>query len=160
MESMKEIILSNGETTLIDDEDYELLNSSKWYFHNGYARHSEYIGGKGYKTKYIYMHRLLLDAPKGKEVDHINGNPLDNRRSNLRLASTSENHINKQRPPKNNTSGHIGVIWFEPKQRWHARIQVNGKSKHLGVFDELNDAIAARKAAEILYYGEFATIKA
>lgn len=98
-----------------------------------------------------------MNAPKGMEVDHINGDPLDNRTSNLRLATTSQNHINKHKVPSNNTSGHIGVTWFAPTEKWHARIQVSGRSKHLGCFSVLQDAIDARKKAEVEHFGVFAS---
>jgi hypothetical protein len=102
------------------------------------------------------LHRILL-APEepGIEVDHINGNTLDNRRSNLRLATRPENQRNRGEI-RSNTSGHRGVYWDKRLQRWRVRLKVNGKNIHVGLFDDFAEACAARVAAEKLYHGAFA----
>jgi hypothetical protein len=89
------------------------------------------------------------------EVDHANGNPGDNRLCNLREANRSQNCKNI-RVPKDNTSGALGVSWFGQTQRWRARIVCDGVEISLGYFRSKDDAIAARKAAEQKYFGEFA----
>ena len=85
-----------------------------------------------------------------KGIDHINGITDDNRISNLRDVSQSDNMRNMTTPCRN-TSGRIGVYWFARDCKWQAQIRADGKTKHLGYFDDINDAIAARKAAEIEY---------
>lgn len=115
--------------------------------------------GKGYvarkeKGKSIQLHRELFNPEdiEGKVVDHINGNPLDNRRQNLRVCTVGENNRNN-RGRSQGTSGVTGVSCYNNK--WKARIKINRKDIHLGVFDNKEDAIKARKEAEVKYFGEF-----
>jgi len=84
------------------------------------------------------------------QVDHINGIKNDNRIENLRSVTTQENHRNKPRP-RHNTSGVIGVCWSKTVSKWAAQIKVDEKSINIGRFDSFDDAVAARKAAEIEY---------
>ena len=96
-------------------------------------------------------------VPKGFEIDHINGNRADNRWSNLRVVTRRQNCMNHA-VPKHNVSGVRGVSWHKYRKGggcWMARIEVNGKVIHLGVFSEKDDAIAARRKAEELYCGQF-----
>jgi len=136
----------------IDPEDYEAVSRYPWC-----------IGGPGYpfsKTgKYpndtaITLHQFLLGkAPPGLEWDHINRDKLDNRRANLRAVTRSINgrNIGLRR---HNTSGVTGVYWFKPIKRWYARINVGKGRKyvHLGYHPSYEAAVAARKAAEALYW--------
>ena len=87
-------------------------------------------------------------------VDHINRNPLDNRKSNLRIVNNQQNSMNKGHQ-KRNTSGHKGVSWDKSRNKWYAYITVNYKLINLGRFNILEDAIKARKKAEIKYFGEY-----
>jgi hypothetical protein len=103
----------------------------------------------------LLMHRVLLNAPTGVKVDHQDGNGLNNRRYNLRLATTQENARNAV-TPRNNTSGVTGVHWHTKQQRWVARITIDYKKVHLGSFIDFEDAVTARLAAEEHYFGEFA----
>ena len=149
---MKEIILSRGEFALVDDEDYEWLNQWKWYKNNdGYATRCAWIG-HGY-IRY-YMHRVIMNTPKGMFTDHINQNRLDNRRSNLRVCNLVQNLANR---PKNitNHSGAKGVSWHKCRKKWDAQIKYCGKYIHIGSFDSLEEASKAyqNKASELL--GEF-----
>ena len=100
------------------------------------------------------MHRLIQGAPRGQAVDHKNGDSLDNRRSNLRPASHAQNMQNVG-ITKANTSGYKGVNWNSDASKWHARIRVNGKRLHLGLFDAAEDAHAAYVAAAEMHHGEF-----
>lgn len=113
------------------------------------------IGGRKNK-KVVYMHRLILKAPSGFFVDHINGDGLDNRRSNLRLCTIKENNRNRVRMQSTNTSGLRGVFWERGCQKWRAQITVDDKNKHLGVFTDKYDAAIAYRNAAQQYYGEFA----
>lgn len=97
----------------------------------------------------IYMHALLNKTPTGFVTDHINGNKLDNRKENLRTATSSQNGINRGKQI-NNTSGHKGINWYA--NAWVAEIKVNQKKIHLGRFKNIDDAVAARKAAEQIYH--------
>ncbi len=105
--------------------------------------------------RHVSAHRVVYALAHGKwpdgEVDHINGNPADNRPSNLRDVSHRENQRNMKRP-RNNTSGTSGVIFDSTNGKWVARISANGKvNRHVGCFVEKSDAVAARKAAESLH---------
>jgi hypothetical protein len=103
-------------------------------------------------------HRLAFLTMTGRwpenDVDHIDGNPADNRWCNLRPATHAENARN-QRTRTDNTSGVPGVGWHAASGKWQARIKVNGRFIHLGLFVELEDAVAARRAAELEPFGEF-----
>lgn len=112
---------------------------------------------KGYRVgtvfyKRAFAHRIAWLLHYGswpkQEIDHINGIPTDNRIENLRDVTNSENHRNCRRR-KDNTSGITGVVWFKSTSRWKAQIHVNGQTKSVGYFTDFNDAVAARKKAEI-----------
>jgi len=112
--------------------------------------------GDGYRCgringKTFFAHRVIWAIVHGhwpeQDIDHINGIRNDNRLSNLRSVSRSENMKNKMRPPSN-TSGFIGVTWNKKTGKWQAQIQVDGRSKTLGNFSDKSDAVKARRKAE------------
>lgn len=162
---MIEIKLSQGKSTIIDDCDL-ILAHINWYAHKKgkyniqwYAMHGERTNGKQYQ---IYLHRMILERMlgrkliKGEQVDHIDCNGLNNLRSNLRLATHSDN-IHNQRPYKcQKSSKYKGVSWATKSHKWQAQIRIKGISTHLGYFD--NEEIARdcydKKAKEL--YGDFA----
>ena len=159
---MKEIQLTKGQFAIIDDDDYEMISKNKWAASHGevgkiYAVKTLNMGGG--RRKRIYMHRVIMNAPLDKQVDHKNGNKLDNRRSNLRLCSKNENMRNRQRYSRN-TSGSKGVRWYgyNGHSHWVARIVVNRKNIHLGYFDRKIDAVGAYNTAAIRYHKEFAVL--
>jgi hypothetical protein len=94
--------------------------------------------------------------PKGKDVDHKNGDGQDNKWTNLRLASRGQNNHNNHNIRSDNKSGKAGVSWAKQNKKWLARVKVDGKVIHLGHYDKLGNAIAARKAGELKYFGEYA----
>jgi len=164
---MKTIPLTQGKEALVDDEDYSELSKHKWCTYlntNGewYAKRDEWLGNG--KCRAIIMHRVIMGAPKGIQVDHIRGtllpsdpNCLDNRKSNLRLATQQQNLCNKTMQ-SNNTSGFKGVTWDKQTHRWMAQISVNRKHIKLGRFDSLEEAAEVYNSAAILYFGEFAKV--
>lgn len=156
-ETSSKIILSRGQIVIIDAEDYERVSKLKWWAdHYGYAvARSKMVKGKFESYR---MHRLILNAPKGMEVDHINGNKLDNRKSNLRLATKAENGRNRP-TNSNNTSGYKGVTRGPNSIGWVAQIKVNKKKIHLGYFQDPADAYRAYIDGVKKYHGEFGNIK-
>jgi hypothetical protein len=148
---MKKILLTRGKYTLVDDEDFEYLNQWKWHVNNtGYAMRSDHIAGE-YKHKNILMHRLITNAPSGYQIDHINHNTLDNRKSNLRIVTLQQNHFN-MKTRANSISGYKGVTWFKQLSKWRVRIMVSRREVALGYYDSLEKAIEVRKNAERIYH--------
>jgi hypothetical protein len=114
----------------------------------------------GYKGKLIRAHRIIWFMHYGfmpDFIDHINGLRNDNRIENLRVATRQQNQMNLK-TRFDNSSGYTGVYWVKRLNKWFARIQLGYKTKHLGVFESIDDAIAVRKNAEIKYFGEFARL--
>ena len=155
---MRQIRLSNGQMTKVDDEDFDYLNQWKWQCSKrGYAMRSIWVKKEdgNYRHTTLYLHKVLLIAPRGYLVDHANRRPLDNRKSNLRLATREQNTQNAK-IRIDNTTGYKGVCWREKSRDFVAYINVNGKRVHLKTYKRVEDAISARKEAEIKYHGQFA----
>lgn len=151
---MKEIPLSSSMVAIVDDADYDHLSSVKWWVNKSRVPYAvREIVRNGVRT-ILRMHRVIMDAPKEMEVDHINGNSLDNRRANLRLASHSENVKNRKRA-RNNKSGIIGVHWKKAAKKWAAAISINGVSTYLGCFSSKEEAGRVYREAAIKYKGQF-----
>ena len=148
----KEISLVNKKgIALVDDEDYPYLLNFKWYFIDGYAARVGDIDGKRVWT---LMHREIMKTPKGMDTDHINMQRMDNRKSNLRIATRSENMANtKAHKDKKIAPGLKGVTLANGK--WRARIFKTGRNYHLGVFDTAEQAAEAYRSASISINGVF-----
>lgn len=146
---MKQIKVKRGSDIFfakVDDCDFEGLSSFNWFADkNGYAMKSSKHDGT------VRMHRMIMNAGNGQEVDHINRDKLDNQRSNLRLVSHHENCLNRSRG--------VGVSFRTDRKRWRARIKFAGKEIHIGHFVTKIEAIEARRVACIQYFGEYAFIK-
>jgi hypothetical protein len=154
------IALTRGYTTLVDDEDAEaVLACGAWHVsvESGgvYAVHTQRIPGTR-KTLRIRLHRFIMNAPDKFDVDHINGDGLDNRRSNLRLCTDSENQGNARKRRRQTASQYKGVTWHKSAQRWQAQIEVARKTRYLGLFHSELDAARAYDAAAKVVFGEFA----
>lgn len=146
---MKLIELTKGYQAVVDDEDFEFLNQWLWHYSNGYAVRKDYPLGRREPPTLIRMHRLINQTPEGMDTDHINGNKLDNRKINLRSLDRSGNCHNRRRPRKDNQSGYTGVAWIRATGKWRALITVHGKDYYLGHYIKKEDAILARKEAEL-----------
>jgi hypothetical protein len=122
-------------------------NKEAFIYVNTVGYHQGAIFGRGYLAHRVIWALVHGEWPTG-EIDHINGNRADNRLINLRSVSHKQNSHN-QKLRNTNTSGVCGVSWVQRDARWYASIHHDGKSKSLGQYKDFNDAVAARKAAEI-----------
>jgi len=147
---MKKIKLTREKFALVDNENFEWLNQWKWFCDSsGYAARTDYCGGRNLR---IYMHRVINGTPGKMETDHINLNKLDNRKANLRTATSSLNKINRPMQP-NNSSGYKGVCWNTSLKLWVARVWKSGKI--ICKYERsLQLAVLARKELERKHYGK------
>lgn len=151
----KEIILSRGLVALVDDADYGwLMTGGKW---NARGRPGNYYAARtiweGKKCRGQVMHRLLLPTPG--QVDHINGDSLDNRRANLRPASPSQNAANRK-ARSDSKSGYKGL--HRVGRKWQVSLTVHGRFVQVGMFRDKEEAARAYDAAALEHFGEFARL--
>ena len=151
-EDVRFIPLTQGKFAIVDADDYERLAKYKWC--------ASQSGNRIYavqrrQNKTINMQRQIMNAPEGLLVDHIDGNGLNNRKSNLHLYTAQENACNR-RPRRNSSLKYKGVSWYKRDKKWQVQIYYNARTIHLGRFDDEVEAALAydRKAAEL--FGEFA----
>jgi hypothetical protein len=163
MSKVKEIELTQGYVAFVDDADFERLRQHKWYAvvktsrpcKKVYAVRNERvdpIGGIG-RQRRIWMHRDILNAAPDIEVDHRDGNSLDNRRHNLRSATKTQNRQNRK-AQTGSSSPFVGVA--KVGNRYRATIDGGAKRQHVGTYRNELEAAAARDRAAIKLYGEFA----
>lgn len=149
---MKTISLG-GHEMLVDDDF--VVKGRLRVGRTGYAEAHLYAGfdrtSRRTLRSYKLVHRMVVDAPAGMEVDHINGNRLDNRRANLRLCTRVQNA--KNRPSAK------GVTWHKQLGKWQASIKADGRNIYLGVFADFGEALQVRRAAELQYFGEYAPVR-
>ncbi|MBN1361996.1 MAG: HNH endonuclease [Sedimentisphaerales bacterium] len=152
-DEIRYIPLTRGKFAIVAAADYEWLSQYKWLA-NG-DEHRGFYAGRRVGNKLVLMHRLIMNAPEGSVVDHKNHNSLNNRRRNLRLCTQKENSRNAV-PNRRGTSRFKGVYFLKRTGKWIATINYNGKTMHLGSFDDEIEAAKAydRKAHEL--FGEFA----
>lgn len=150
---MIEIPLTQGMFAQIDDEDYEKVSKYKWtYCSAGYAFYSEHSSAPNRLV--LMLHRYIIDAPNGFEVDHIDRNGLNNQKSNLRLATRAQNLANRGKLGKNKSSKYKGVC--RHKNKWQASIKTSGEQIYLGRYETEEAAAMAYNYAAQKYFGEYA----
>ncbi|MDD5010925.1 MAG: AP2 domain-containing protein [Phycisphaerae bacterium] len=140
----------------VDPEDYEKLAEDDWQYYENKSKNRYAVQME--VRKIVYMHRVIMNAPAGYLVDHRNGDGLDNRKSNLRLATQAENSRNKRKTKKAVTSKYKGVSLRKKENKWVAHIDYQGRRIHLGFFKNEEDAAKAYDEAAKLYHGEFASL--
>jgi hypothetical protein len=155
---VREIPLTKGKVALVDDWHYQYLMQWKWCSSPGYAERRISRAGR---CSNCYMHRVVaermgLGVSEG-QIDHIDGNKLNNQESNLRIATGRQNHANVPRYC-NNKSGFKGVHWNRAAKKWQAQIRANEVRHHLGYFSDKIDAAEAYNKAAVKYFGEFARL--
>lgn len=142
----------------VDKEDFDLVKAYTWSINNlGYARTAIRRDGV---TKQILLHRLILglvNAPKNIYTDHIDGNPSNNRKYNLRIATNQQNQYNAK-VSTINSSGHRGVTWRRDTQKWRATLNINKENTYLGEYATKKEAIKVRQDAEQKHYGDYSAL--
>ena len=158
-----EIPLSQELVALVDDEDVLLVQEHRWYANHikgrrkVYAVRQERNADTG-KISSVLMHRVIMGARQGQEVDHIDHNGLNNLRSNLRVCTRSENQQNARKQIRDTTSKYKGVYSDKAHGKWAAGIGINNRNIFLGYFDSETDAARAYDAAALEHFGEFALL--
>jgi hypothetical protein len=151
----KFVPLTQGKYAIVDDEDYDRVMKYKWYAQRRHAGKFCATGRIPGRSSRMLLHRFLLLPPPGMQVDHIDGNPLNNRRSNLRICTNAQNSMNSLKAKKK-TSTFKGVFWNRESRKWKSAISPNGRQIHLGFFSDPILAAKAYDKAARLYFSEFA----
>jgi hypothetical protein len=154
MQNVHEILLPSGEVAIVDKADVELVSGFRWRrLHNGYVYADRFCWR-------IALHRLVAGPRDGETVDHVNGDPLDNRAINLRIATPSQNSANRgiDRRRAGRSSKYKGVSWNSERQRWRVYVHFKGKTRHVGAFSDEKEAARAYDRAALAIWGEFARL--
>lgn len=158
---MKEIPLTQGQVALVDDEDFDRVSKYNWSarkFSNGFYAYRGWVDSKTKKVKNHSLGVFLLNPPKGSVVDHLNGNPLDNRKSNLRVASKQQNTWNRS-VCKTSTTGIKNVMPRKSKVdgrilNYRVGLMIDGKYKQFGPYSTVEEAVAVRNKILMEVRGE------
>lgn len=162
---MKEIKLTQGRIALVDDEDCIEISKYKWMFNNGYASRQitiSYVDGRQKQSR-VYMHRVIVGHHPTLHIDHIDGNPLNNQKYNLRLVTAAQNQMNRKVIGKNNKSGYKGVYRNPYKKKpWSVVIGINKEGtshmKFLGNFVTPREAALVYDNAAKEIFGKYAKV--
>jgi len=162
---MKTIKLTHDLETTVDDSDYEVLSENKWaaYRISGTSRTGKvhiygYKAGRKFKGKRMWIHNIIMNPPIGTVVDHIDRNPLNNVRDNLRICTIKDNSFNRGKRSNGLTSRFLGVHKKKKKNKFQASITFNDKNFHLGYFDNELEAAKAYNLKATELFGSFASL--
>ena len=151
----KLIPLTQGKVALVDEGDFDWLNQWKWYYHDGYAARSIYLGryenGKKHVTT-VKMHQAIMEA---RMIDHVDNDGLNNQRSNLRLCTATTNQQNRK---VNYNKRFKGVSWHKRIGAWAVHIRVNKQLKHIGYYNDELYAAKVYNQMALMYFGKFARL--
>jgi hypothetical protein len=156
---MKQIKLTKNQVTFVDDEDYNFLMQWKWHakpnMNNGYYAIRGFKNEKNTMSK-IHMHRVIMNlTDPNLVVDHIDGNPLNNQKSNLRICTKDQNRHNRK-ASKSKKSKYLGVFWNKECNKWYSQIKDGKKIIYLGIHNTEEEAAMAYDEASKKKYGEYA----
>lgn len=158
---MREIQLTKGQTTIVDDEDYESLIKFKWHAYWNPSSKTFYANRMSSSNPgprgIIRMHRVIMNCPNGMYIDHINKNTLDNRKENLRICNKSQNAGNSKLRVDNKT-GYKGIRYVQKMNRWVVYMTQNGNYIHIGTYKSKIEAALAYDDAASDHFGEFARL--
>lgn len=157
------ITLTQGHIATIDAADVPLVEGFNWYARCKYRRDGSLRTAYAARSireirRVILLHREIMQPPDNMQVDHIDGDGLDNRRANMRIVTRQQNQRN-MRTPCNNSSGAKGVSWHYQTKKWQAHIRLNGKGHYLGLFYSIQEAAAAYAAASKKYHGVWGRVE-
>jgi len=155
--NIAEIPLTQGCHAIVDNENISLLNMHRWYTSSRASKGETRYAKRKEKGKTVYMHREIMNAPAGIEIDHINGNGLDNRRVNLRVCTAAQNQQNSTKRA-HCSSKFKGVALSKNQKKWTARICINGKKIWIGRYRSEFEAAEAYDKKAVELFGEFANI--
>jgi hypothetical protein len=147
---MKEIRLTQNKVALIDDEDFGRVNKYNWFL----GANGRYV----MTSKGLYLHRFIMDCPKKMYVDHIDHNGLNNQKVNLRLCTQQQNCFNQSKQKRANSSIYKGVSWVKNNNKWLAKIKINQKKIHIGLFEIERHAAMAYDIWAKELFGKFARL--
>lgn len=155
----KQIPLTRGKFALVDDEDYERLINFKWNCTTfGYATRSIKNKSTNGKHVVIWMHREIMNTPKGMDTDHIDGDKLNNKKTNLRICTRSQNNMNQKPQRTKYSSKYKGVYFYKKYNKWGSQININ-KTKHfIGFYENEEEAAYAYNEKSKEMFGEYAII--
>jgi hypothetical protein len=151
---MREIFLNEGYVALVDDKDFERVRKYVWSVQK--IEDHIYAQSKKTDTKQTYMHRFIMRVHgKNVFVTHLDGNGLNNQRSNLQVCTRAEAMRNQQKIYSNNKSGYRGVCWNKARQKWLVQIAIKGRPHHIGMYTDIIEAAKAFDTAAIAHYGKY-----
>lgn len=155
MKSILFLPLTQGKFATIDLTDYEIASPHKWYAHKCGRR---WYAESRINGRMVKLHRFITDCPDGLEVNHINGDGLDNSRENLQVCTPQQQTFAYQRKRKSATSKYRGVSWYSSSKCWRAKIEQHNESFHLGYFDNEEAAARAYDAKAVELFGKHASL--